>query len=144
MTVRLCPSLRAPPPGERDRALTTPQREHHLGGPLRGRRGPPCADTAAHPWGWQLRQRSRLASVDEPVRLRPSPPGSRKTVIHPVRGGGRPGSTPGGPTITRASRSCAGYLATMWFDSSTAPSGAGADRLASHIRPLPSGWPCGT
>ena len=29
MTVRLCPSLRAPPPGERARALTTPQREHH-------------------------------------------------------------------------------------------------------------------
>lgn len=29
MTVRLCPSLRAPPPGERARALTIPQREHH-------------------------------------------------------------------------------------------------------------------
>ena len=66
MTVRLCPSLRAPPPGERAGALTTPQREHHEGGPLRGRSR-----------GWQLRQRSRPASVDEPVRFRPSPPGSR-------------------------------------------------------------------
>ena len=72
MTVRLCPSLRAPPPGERARALTTPQREHHEGSPLRGRRGPPCAVAAAV--GCQLQLAERRHGMAEV-----------------------PGSSPGGP-----------------------------------------------
>lgn len=117
MTVRLCPSLRAPPPGERARALTTPQREHHARqAGIRTQRH--ALVTACHP-GVPRRE------PGHPRNGAVAQTGERCARIAEAAGSNPASSTQANAWCHESESKPCRLSGSLWFDSTTAPAASG-------------------
>ena len=153
MAVRLCPSRRAPPAGERACVLTTPQREHHAHS--RPRRGTdPCAPVKAcqlgvprrgpgHPRDGAVAQTGeRCARIAEAAGSNPaSSTRHQRDVAQPGQGtwfGTRRAQVrilPSRRCPTRGRVEAVPVIWSLWFNSTTAPLTRGGSGPRPHIRP---------
>jgi hypothetical protein len=127
MTVRLCPSLRAPPPGERARALTIPQREHH--GRQAGTRTQRHALVTACQPGVPRRDpghpRQRGCSSDgRALRSHRRGRGFKPRQFHLRQ-----------RMVSRGRVEAVRLSGSSWFDSTTVPAAPGRTGWHPHIRP---------
>ena len=127
MTVRLCPSLRAPPPGERARALTTPQREHHAAG--RDTDAATCARDGLPAWGAPSR------SGAPPDNGAVAQTGERCARIAEAAGSNPASSTCANAWCHEGESKLCRLSGSLWFDSTTAPTASGRTGWRPHIRP---------